>query len=1187
VLLVGLLGLAFVAAGASYWRSRNVSQAQAQFRTTSAQLSGELTRALDQYGELLSGSAALFEQGVVNGSQYDAYLRAVGFGSPHFAGLQGVGLVRRVAPGQIAGYLESLRKEGLPATAEVVPPGPHAQYCFGTYADWSNFHSAINLYGYDLCAVPSISAILTRASSNGQQQVLPGSALGSRYASDFVLVQRVYRGSATSAQERGPGVIGWALGIINGPDLMRSIPREPGAQLLVLSGSTEARGPVPIMWWPLAAKVTGTWGSSVKSGAYSTWYVRVRATPGSAQSVGGQAGPIVLLAVGLLAVGLLVALLASLMSSRSRAVRAVEQAARSLRSSEERFGRLVRNSSDLICVLNDKAEVLYASPAAERVLGFLAAENMGRSVFELVHPDDRDEATSAFLEGLLQPGVHEPLVMRLQTKSGEWRVLEVVATNCLADPAVAGVVMNARDITERANLTRALNTLAKSNQVLVNAADEASLLSGICETIIEAGSYRLAWVGYAQRDDAQTVRPMAWAGPSGYADRIRVTWTDDENGRGPVGAAIRSRCVQVIDDVTSSSAFAPWRATAVGFGLRSCCALPLEANGEVTGALTIYAAEPAAFGRSEVTLLSELASALAYGIGRLRDGASLQASEERFRTLAAAAPIGILEFSASGGVNYANPRAAEITGRDIEALMGWGWREVVHPEDAPALLARDDAKRRQAGPETRFRIQRPGGEVRHVRVLRAPKGQGRDSGDVVTVEDITEEVQANEALIYQAFYDTLTGLPNRALFLDRLDQELARHRRGGPGIAVLFLDLDRFKFVNDGLGHETGDAVLKEVGGRFIHAVRAGETAARFSGDEFVFIIRDVRGDQDAVAAAKRLQAALEEPVRCEGQELIVTGSVGIVIPDGQADAPTVLRDADAAMYQAKEDGRNRHAIFDEAMHRRSVDRLAMEGELRQAIAGNELEVYYQPVVEPTSGRPVGAEALVRWNHPSRGLVLPLEFIPVAEDSGLIKPLGRWVFEQAVSQLASWDAGKDGPRLEYLAINLSAHQLDDPETPDIVRDVLNRYGMTPGRVCVEVTESVVMRDSAPTRRSLAAFRNLGLRVAIDDFGTGYSSLAYLHTLPVTTVKIDRSFIERLGGADDSAPVVKAVIEMTHAIGLSVVAEGVSSDCLWNIVATMGCDSAQGYVWSPPLPAVEFTQWWRQAQRIAHALPTSA
>jgi diguanylate cyclase (GGDEF)-like protein/PAS domain S-box-containing protein len=846
------------------------------------------------------------------------------------------------------------------------------------------------------------------------------------------------------------------------------------------------------------------------------------------------------------------------------------------RRSEERFRQLVQNSSDLITIVNDKAQLIYASPAAERVFGFLPAHE-GIDMLSFVHPDDRDATARAFFNKVLGPGLEHPVIFRFRADPGDWRVLEVVATNCLADPAVRGVVVNARDVTERTNLTRTLRTLAKSNQVLVNASDEESLLFGACNTIVDAGSYRLAWVGYAEHDEGRTVRPVAWAGRSDYLKGITISWADDEHGRGATGTAVRDRRVQVIADTNADETFAPWRAGAARFGLRSSCALPLEVKGEVIGALGIYAAEPNAFGPPEVALLSELADALAYGIGRIRDAASLQASEERFRSLAGSAPIGILEFSPVARVDYANPRIAEISGRAVESLMGRGWVEAVHPDDAPELLSLvDRAGRDRMQVATACRIQRPGGEIRHVRMLAAPRGPAREAGYVVTVEDITEEVEAHAALTYQAFYDTLTGLPNRALFLDRLNQELARHRRDGSDIAVLFLDLDHFKFVNDSLGHETGDAVLKEVGTRFMNGVRAGETAARFSGDEFVFIIRDVHGVTEAIKAANRLQALLERPVRYGEQDLTVTGSIGIVIPKVRADAGTILRDADAAMYKAKAEGRNRYALFDETVHHRSVVRLAMEGDLRQALSRQELEVYYQPVVEPATGRPVGAEALLRWHHPTGGLVPPLEFIPVAEDTGLIKPVGRWVFEQAMSQLARWDADNVGPRLDFLAVNLSARQLDDSETSDIVRYMLDRYRIDPSRVCVEVTESVVMVDSEPTRRSLDAFKKLGLRVAIDDFGTGYSSLAYLHTLPVTTVKIDRSFVERLGGPDDSTPVVKAVIDMSHAMGLSVLAEGVSSEHLGARVSWLGCDAAQGFYWARPTPAAEFAAWWQEA-----------
>jgi diguanylate cyclase (GGDEF)-like protein/PAS domain S-box-containing protein len=557
----------------------------------------------------------------------------------------------------------------------------------------------------------------------------------------------------------------------------------------------------------------------------------------------------------------------------------------------------------------------------------------------------------------------------------------------------------------------------------------------------------------------------------------------------------------------------------------------------------------------------------------------LDQSERRFHTLAHEAPIGIMQVSLSGIVEIANPRIGEITGRDIATLLGRGWVDAVYPDDREQLfgmIEREDADPTRV--VTRLRIQRPDAEIRHVQLSVAPITARADSGFVVSVEDVTKEVEIQEALQHQAFYDMLTGLANRSLLMDRLGQELAGGARHNSTVAVLSLDLDDFKDINDSLGHQAGDAILKEVSSRFTRGMRAGETAARFGGDEFVFIIRDVQRTDDAVAAATRLLDVLASPIRCADQDLMVTASIGIVLPPYGADAESALRDADTAMYEAKKEGKCGWVLFDEALHRRTVERLHLEGELRRGLAEEEFEVFYQPVVEPETGRPVGAEALIRWQHPTRGLVGPAEFIPAAEASGQIRQIGSWVLERALAQMASWDASEFGPRLESLAVNLSARQLGDREALDLLRSLLSKHAIDPSRVCVEVTESVMMADGERTRKSLDGLKDLGVRMALDDFGTGYSSLAYLHKLSVDTVKIDRSFTERLGGTDDSTPVVKAINDMSHAMGLRIVAEGVSSARLARAVTDLGCDQAQGFYWAKPLPAEEFADWWRNVDQ---------
>jgi diguanylate cyclase (GGDEF)-like protein/PAS domain S-box-containing protein len=846
-----------------------------------------------------------------------------------------------------------------------------------------------------------------------------------------------------------------------------------------------------------------------------------------------------------------------------------------------RFRRLVANSPDLIAIIGEGGVLTYANPVGERMFGYPEVDFLGRSALDVVHPEDRDRAATALLRDLTEPGPHPPATYRLMVGTQEYRQFEVRATNCLDDPLINGVVIVGRDVTDDEKQGRTLRMLGDVNRSLVHAHDEQKLLSDICRTIVDVGGYTTAWVGFLEEDDERTVRPVATCGNATHLTAIPVGTERDGVAVGPIGVAIQSRKVQVSTDIASNGAPAASRDAATAQGLTSSCILPLDVGGAIVGVLEVCSHEPEAFDDEEVTFLSELAESLAYGIGRIRDAISLTLSEERYRSLASASPIGILEVGESSDVKYANPRACEIAGVPPSALLGSLWIDVVHPDDQGSLLKDIEAIGDEVQSFTsRFRIRRPDGEVRHVFMSAAAKDSTVDSDWVVTVVDESEEVHAHEELTHQALYDGLTDLPNRALFLLRLRQELAWSEREHANIAVLFLDLDLFKLVNDSLGHDAGDAVLQEVSQRFLATIRGAETAARFGGDEFMFIIRNVEKADDAIRAARRLLDSLNSPIQYRGQRLMVTGSIGIVIPAPGTDAETVLRDADTAMYQAKAAGRNRFEVFDDVLHDRSVSRLQREGDLRSAIERHEFSLHYQPIVDPRDGRPVGAEALLRWQHPVHGPVPPLEFIPVAEESGLIRSIGAWVFEAALSQLAEWDEDLDGPHLELLSINCSARQLDDPDDVARIGQVLERLAIEPARVTVEVTETAAMADRPSTRTSLERFRDLGVQVSIDDFGTGYSSLAYLHTLPVSSVKVDRSFIERLDAPDGSMPVVSAILDLSHAMGLRVVAEGVSSPRLQGLVAELGCEYAQGFHWSEPLPPDEFRRWWRTARRRA-------
>ena len=427
-----------------------------------------------------------------------------------------------------------------------------------------------------------------------------------------------------------------------------------------------------------------------------------------------------------------------------------------------------------------------------------------------------------------------------------------------------------------------------------------------------------------------------------------------------------------------------------------------------------------------------------------------------------------------------------------------------------------------------------------------------------------------------ALHDPLTGLPNRVLLLDRLTQALERSRRRENHVAVLFLDLDRFKVVNDSLGHDVGDRLLIATASRMSAALRPGDTATRFGGDEFVVVCEEIESEQEAVDIADRLAAALLEPFDLGDREMFVTVSVGVAISSSEDDQPnSLIRDADAAMYLAKSRGRARVEVFDARLREDAIERLDTENDLRRAIDRGELCVFYQPVIDITTGTVSGCEALVRWQHPERGLVPPASFIPLAEETGLIPRLTQCVLEQACEQLAEWQELDNLPETFAVAVNLSAREVAEPGLVETIADVLVRHEVDARRLCLEITETALLHDIDAALAALARLRRLGVRVALDDFGTGYSSLSYLRRLPVDVLKIDRSFIGRLGYDGKDRAVVAGMIDLAHALNLTVVAEGVETSVQLTELVQLGCDAAQGWYFSASKPAVQVGDMMRR------------
>jgi diguanylate cyclase (GGDEF)-like protein/PAS domain S-box-containing protein len=430
--------------------------------------------------------------------------------------------------------------------------------------------------------------------------------------------------------------------------------------------------------------------------------------------------------------------------------------------------------------------------------------------------------------------------------------------------------------------------------------------------------------------------------------------------------------------------------------------------------------------------------------------------------------------------------------------------------------------------------------------------------------DAIQQRETEDRIRYQALHDPLTDLPNRVLFLDRLGHALTRP---GAEVAVVLLDIDNFKLVNDSLGHSAGDELLRKIAPRLTDALRPGDTIARLGGDEFVVLLEHVADERAAARIAERIVAAFEVPFELAAGEHFAKASLGIAIAGGEQEEPSALiRDADAAMYQAKARGRARFEVFDGAMRARTVKRLSVENDLRRALERDELRVAYQPIVSLKDGSISAVEALLRWRHPERGLIAPADFIPVAEESGLIEPIGRWVLNAACAQAAQWHAARPGSAPLGIAVNLSVRQFTQRDLEATVAGALAESGIEPSSLCLEITESVLLDEPDTVSETIKGIARHGVRFALDDFGTGYSSLAYLTRLPIDGLKVDRSFVDELGSSARSTAITTAIVRMAQALSIEVVAEGVETESQLETVRDLGCELAQGFYFHRPLQA---------------------
>jgi diguanylate cyclase (GGDEF)-like protein/PAS domain S-box-containing protein len=685
-----------------------------------------------------------------------------------------------------------------------------------------------------------------------------------------------------------------------------------------------------------------------------------------------------------------------------------------------------------------------------------------------------------------------------------------------------------------------------------------------------------------------SVTSFAVALADSEGERIRYHYFVDERAGSPPAlngprSTLTEAVFQTGEPMMASAETLRGREAPEEAALYAWAGAPIVDASERFGTLLAWSYHPAhRFSSADLDVLAIVGRHVGSLLGRRRLEEQLRASDLRLRTLTDTAPCGIIVYQ-GGAVRYANPAALRMAGYDgdeVGTLTIW---DIVHPDFREPL--RQMAAARLAGrmvpSRYEMKIVRKGGEERWLDVSARLTEYDGAPATMAIAFDVTEQRAAQERIVRLAYHDALTGLPNRVLLQDRLHMALAVAERRERQVGVLFLDLDHFKHVNDSLGHSRGDELIVRLAERLRGAVRAADTVARVGGDEFVVLINEVAGVDEAMAIAQKLLEVVRAPLRIGDGELFVSASIGMSLsPDDGADAETLLKNADAALYRAKEHGRDNCQAFAKRMHALALERLGLESGLRRALTGGELVVYYQPIYDLRARRLHGFEALVRWAHPDRGLLAPDTFIPIAEETNLILPTGSWVLRSACRQAKAWHNAGMPLRV---AVNLSVRQLTHSDIVEEVRTVLREVGLPAYALELEITESLALQDLERTAGILRALGALGVSLSVDDFGAGCSSLGTLKRLPVQSLKLDRSLVSDLATSRADAAVTTAMIGLGHTLNMQVVAEGVETPEQLRVLTEHGCDRVQGFLLSRPLSVADCNRFLREPRGAAMAL----
>jgi diguanylate cyclase (GGDEF)-like protein/PAS domain S-box-containing protein len=729
-------------------------------------------------------------------------------------------------------------------------------------------------------------------------------------------------------------------------------------------------------------------------------------------------------------------------------------------------------------------------------------------------------------------------------------------------------------------LNRIYQTQSRTSQLILRCKTEQELYEGVCRIAVEYGGMKLAWIGIEDPETRRILPAAQFGEPKDYLDSRTISSRGDiPEGKGPTGCAIRENRPSFIHNFKTDPRTAVIRKGTPTLPWGSSGSIPVRRNRKAYAALSFYDTVVQAFSDQVVVLLQEIAADMEFALTRFEMERRQREAEEALRIAAIAfeSQEGLIVCDIEGRILRTNESISRMTGYGPGELVGKDPRMLQsdrHSEDFYAAMW--STLHRTGSWEGEVWCRARSGDVfpswMILSIVR--NADGAPTHFIQGLTDITMRKQAEEQISRLAYYDALTGLPNRQLLGDRFSRALAVNTRAGGYGAVLFLDLDNFKNINDMLGHQEGDKLLREMARRLRGCTREEDTVARFGGDEFVVLLENLGGDRDGAAltakrTADRLLEVISEPFVLRDTSFSCSASIGVALWRGspKLDIHEILKHSDVAMYEAKKAGRSGVCFFDPGMQTALERRTRVESSLRQALSRKEFLLYFQKRVD-SEGQTLGAEVLLRWLDPARGVVGPGEFIAVAEESGLIVPIGRWILERACLQLKDW-AGSSQTRNLRLSVNISPKQFAEERFVEEVQEILSMTGANPARLELEITENLLVQDVAQIIPKMEALRSLGIAFAIDDFGTGYSSLAYLQRLPINVLKIDQSFVRDMPLNRSSEAIVRTIIQMGHSLGLEVIAEGVETDEQRAMLTQRGCGNFQGYLFGRPVPIEAF------------------